>query len=185
MERATERDADRAEVRTKLVHELFGGVPYPKPRDPLRGRVVMELGLHVGRYLDENDIGFMLESRATFPLRRLTVVSPDFSLVPWDQCPGGKIPWGAYPRLTPVLVADVLGPSSTAERIALRHREYFRAGVRLVWVIDPAKRTAAVHTEPTAATVIPESGTLDGGDVLPGFRLPVPKLFEWPTPPKR
>ncbi len=57
-------------------------------------------------------------------------------------------------------------------------REYFLAGVRLVWMIDPRPRTAAVYTGPDAPdSTLDETEALDGGEVLPGFRLPLAELF--------
>ena len=55
--------------------------------------------------------------------------------------------------------------------------DYFVAGVRLVWYIDPADRTARIFTARDRLTTIDESGFLDGGDVLPGFRLNLGELF--------
>ncbi len=57
-------------------------------------------------------------------------------------------------------------------------REYFLAGVRLVWMIDPRKRLAEVYTIPDApAATLDETQALDGGNVLPGFKLPLAELF--------
>jgi Uma2 family endonuclease len=55
--------------------------------------------------------------------------------------------------------------------------EYFQAGVRLVWHRDPATRTVTVHASPTESTVVREGERLDGGEVLPGFTLPLSSLF--------
>jgi len=35
-----------------------------------------------------------------------------------------------------------------------------------------------VYTSPDEFTSVDESGSLDGGNVLPGFSLPLAKLFE-------
>jgi Uma2 family endonuclease len=51
------------------------------------------------------------------------------------------------------------------------------AGVRLVWVVDPQARLAAVHHPGGLVTVLREHGVLDGEDVLPGFRLSLAPLF--------
>lgn len=61
--------------------------------------------------------------------------------------------------------------------MARKRREYFAAGVLLVWEIDPRTRTAAVYTATDRVTVRAEAQTLDGGDVLPGFTLPLRDLF--------
>jgi hypothetical protein len=55
---------------------------------------------------------------------------------------------------------------------------YSEAGVRLVWCIDPGTRTADVDTGPAAVRKVSPDGTLDGGDVLPGFELSLQWLFE-------
>ncbi len=56
-------------------------------------------------------------------------------------------------------------------------REYFTSGTRLAWIVDPKTKTVRVHTSPTASTRLEGDATLDGGDVLPGFRLPLADLF--------
>jgi Uma2 family endonuclease len=60
----------------------------------------------------------------------------------------------------------------------IKLKEYCLGGVSLVWIIDPETRSAEVYTAPDEKTAIPATGSLDGGDVLPGFRLPLAKLFE-------
>ncbi len=56
-------------------------------------------------------------------------------------------------------------------------RDYFAAGSKLVWYLDPDERSLRVYTSPDQFTTLDESGTLDGGDVLPGFRLPIREWF--------
>ena len=56
--------------------------------------------------------------------------------------------------------------------------EYFKAGVLLVWIVDPRARTVAVYTKAAQEPLIlGEADTLDGGDVLPGFQLVLQDLF--------
>lgn len=81
-----------------------------------------------------------------------------------------------YLDVAPELVAEVLSPwDKPMERYKLA--EYFEAGVLVVWLLDPATRTVRVHRAPTEATELRESNTLTGGDVLPGFNVPVADLF--------
>jgi Uma2 family endonuclease len=56
-------------------------------------------------------------------------------------------------------------------------KDYFFAGVRLVWLIDPAKRAAEAYAAPDACETLGEGDALDGGAVLPGFTLPLRQLF--------
>ncbi len=59
----------------------------------------------------------------------------------------------------------------------MKRREYFLAGTRLVWMVDPVKRIVEVYTSPDDFITLVEDETLDGSDVLPGFKLPLRKLF--------
>jgi Uma2 family endonuclease len=56
-------------------------------------------------------------------------------------------------------------------------RDYFQAGVQLVWYIEPRTRTARAFTAASAWTEIGPDGSLLGGEVLPGFELPLARLF--------
>ena len=61
--------------------------------------------------------------------------------------------------------------------MARKRRENFAFGVRLVWEIDPVTRTVAVFDAPDHSRLLDDSQILDGGDVLPGFALPLADLF--------
>jgi Uma2 family endonuclease len=79
--------------------------------------------------------------------------------------------------LAPDLAVEVLSEGITQDEMERKLKEYFLAGVRLVWFVEPRKRTVEVFTAPGACTVFTEEQTLDGGDVLPGLRLPVRDFF--------
>ncbi len=79
-------------------------------------------------------------------------------------------------RSSPTLAVEVLSPSNSKAEMEQKLRDYFAAGSRLVWSLDPEDRSVRVYTSPVQFTRLDESGTLDGGDVLPGFRLPIPRV---------
>jgi Uma2 family endonuclease len=81
------------------------------------------------------------------------------------------------PQLAPDLAVEVLSPSNTRAEMARKRGEYFRAGVRLVWEIDPRKRGVRVYTAADQFTDLSAGDALDGGTVLPGFTLPLADLF--------
>jgi Uma2 family endonuclease len=63
-----------------------------------------------------------------------------------------------------------------------QRKEYFLSEVRLVWYIDPRARTVRAYTSPDEVIEFGPKDTLDGGDVLPGFAVPVASLFEQLAP---
>ena len=81
------------------------------------------------------------------------------------------------PAVAPDLAVEVLSEGNTEGEMRRKLQDYFTAGVRLVWYIDPRTRTAAVYTSPEQCTVLGENDMLTGGDVLPGFELPLRELF--------
>jgi Uma2 family endonuclease len=105
------------------------------------------------------------------------VRGPDVSFTSWTQRPEGTADTDAISEVVPSLVVEVLSKTNTRGEIAGKLKEYFFAGVQLVWVIDPRARTAAAYTAPDEKTDIPTGGALDGGEVLPGLTLPLTSLF--------
>jgi Uma2 family endonuclease len=110
-------------------------------------------------------------------LARGLVRIPDVAFVSWDRIPGRRMPTQPIPGLAPDLAVEVLSVGNTPGEMARKIEEYFEAGVRLVWIVDPPSRTVAVHTSARHSSVLTATASLDGGDVLAGFSLPLGELF--------
>lgn len=85
---------------------------------------------------------------------------------------------GPFFEGAPDLAIEVVSPGNTRPEIAVKVREYLEAGSRAVWVADPQRRAVTVHRSGGRLESLGDGETLDGGDVLPGFRLPVAEIFE-------
>jgi Uma2 family endonuclease len=83
-----------------------------------------------------------------------------------------------YPSLAADLAVEVESKGNTKAEIARKMVEYFAAGTRLAWVVDPKTMTVRVHTSPRESVVLGLDDILDGGDVLPGFQLAVRDVFD-------
>lgn len=104
---------------------------------------------------------------------------PDVAYVSYDRWPKSRpCPNDEGWEVVPDLAVEVVSPTNTAEEILAKNREYFEAGVRLIWVIYPAEEQIYVYRSPVDVVVLTRKDHLDGGDVLPGYRLPVATLFE-------
>lgn len=79
---------------------------------------------------------------------------------------------------SPPICVEVKLPSKTPMKRTLKVREYFKSGVRLVWVVDPEERTVTVYRKPGRGEVFWEDDTITGEDVLPGFSCPVAEFFQ-------
>jgi Uma2 family endonuclease len=112
---------------------------------------------------------------------------PDVAFVRFErwQAPAN---WTDDPPAMPVvpnLTVEAISPTNTADEVETKIVEYFAAGVELVWVIYPRQGRIYVHQSPSETRVLQHSDELEGGSVLPGFRVKLADLFAVPGPPAR
>ena len=103
--------------------------------------------------------------------------APDVSFIRWERLPARQSSKPAIYAVAPDLAAEILSQGNTPEEMERKLREYFQAGVRLVWYIEPTTRTARAYTAAGEWTEIGPDDSLLGGAVLPGFELPLAQLF--------
>jgi Uma2 family endonuclease len=103
---------------------------------------------------------------------------PDIAIIFRDRLPGGKLPKDAICSFPPDLAVEVLSKSNTRREIAKKLETFFDSGVRLAWVADPGKRTVRVYRAADEFRTLTDDDTLDGEDVLPGFKLSVREWFD-------
>jgi Uma2 family endonuclease len=105
------------------------------------------------------------------------VLRPAAAFIPWDRLPGGTVPDVPLADFIPALVVEVPAAGNTAGELKREREEYFKAGVRLVWVIRAPTQTAEEWTSPTDCRPIEPDGSLDGAAALPGFTQSLKDLF--------
>jgi Uma2 family endonuclease len=108
---------------------------------------------------------------------------PDVAFVSYARWPTPVVARESAWDVVPDLAVEVVTPSNLAEEIDSKITDYFQAGVRLVWVLYPDSGRVYVYQSPTQVSIVERTGTLDGGEVLPGFQLPIGQLSEAVTRP--
>lgn len=157
--------------------ELVEGVLVEKARGYRESRLAgFLLGL-LNAFVIPRNLGIVTGADGTVRLMPGLVRIPDVAFTSWDRLPGRREPTAPIPTLAPDLAVEVLSASNTPTEMARKRLDYFTAGVRLVWEIDPDARTVSVYTGVDTFSVLTVSDTLDGGAVLPGFTLPLRDLF--------
>jgi Uma2 family endonuclease len=161
--------------------ELVRGIIVYEVRDQPRGAhsyTAGQIGYAIQHYLETHPIGLLLPEWDCQTGRGPdTVRRPDVSYISHARAKGVRD--SEIPYLTPDLAVEVLSPSNRAGEMATKMAEYFANGTRLVWLADPKKRTVAVHAPDARPYILGNGEFLDGGDVLPGFRVAVNRLFGW------
>ncbi len=175
---ATEADVIRhLDGGNKRLYELIDGTLVEKAVGTLESILAAALITRLSNYADTHDLG--LVSGADGPFRMLlgNVRYPDVSFIPWSAFPDREIPDDAIWSIVPALAIEVLSDSNTVKEITRKIGEFFSVGIQCVWVIDPPSRTAGIYRTATEFETVDTTGTLDGGSVLPGFRLPLADIF--------
>ena len=79
--------------------------------------------------------------------------------------------------LAPDLAVEVLSPSDRMADALAKIAMYLDAGVRLVWLVDPASQTVSIFRPDAIPTKLAADEILDGGEVLPDFAVAVVEIF--------
>ena len=182
---ATDRDLIRVHGRPRKLYELVDGTLVEKPMGHVESIVAAELVRVIGNFVTQNELGFFSGADDLIELLPKVVRGPDVSFTSWTQRPDRTADTDAISKVIPSLVVEVLSEKNTRGEIAKKLKEYFFAGVQLAWVIDPRKRTAETYTGSDEMTAIAETGSLHGGDVLPGFSLPLANSSRSSPPSRR
>lgn len=174
---AIEQDVVEIRNRERRLYELVDGVLVEKImgfRESLIAAAILEF---LRTFARTHDLGLIAGADGMMRLAPGLVRIPDVSFIAWSKFPNRVVPDTPIPDLAPDLAVEVLSAGNTPREMTRRVGEYFAAGARLVWLIDPRTRTAIVHTGPAESATLQEQDELDGGDVLPGFRLALAELF--------
>jgi Uma2 family endonuclease len=103
--------------------------------------------------------------------------SPDVSFVARGRFPQETVPVG-FIEFAPDLAAEVLSPDDRRRDVLEKVGEYLDAGTRLVWVVDPESRTAAVYRSLTDVRHLAGNDSLEGEEVVPGFSCRLEEIFD-------
>jgi len=175
---ATEKDVIEAEARENRLCELVDGTLVEKAMGFEEARLAARLVYLVNSYLEQTDLGICVGADGMMRIAPGLVRIPDVSFITWDRLPGRESPREPIPELAPDLAVEVLSDGNTKAEMARKVREYFEAGVIMVWLIDPKKRTARVYSTVEKSVLLRADEALDGGEVLPGFVLRLSDLLD-------
>jgi Uma2 family endonuclease len=174
---ATEADIFAAHQKEGVICELVEGILVEKAMGYSESVVAMVLVTFLNEFVLPRKLGVVSGPDGTMRLMAGLVRIPDVAFTSVGRLPGGQLPTSPVPSLAPDLAIEVLSASNTAAEMAVKRQEYFDASVRLVWEVSLNPRTLTVYTGPNQGAVLTEADTVDGGEVLPGFRLGLAELF--------
>ena len=176
-----EDEAAPPPIEDDSLYEVVNGVRLElSPMGAYAVRVAFTLASAIEQFAKSEELGraiteslFRLQSEPNFQRR------PDAAFVSFERwSKGRRIPSGNAWDVIPNLVVEVVSPTNLAEEIPTKVREYFEAGVRRAWIIYVHELLVYQYDSPRSIRVLGMEDTLEGGNVIPGFQLPLTDLFE-------
>jgi Uma2 family endonuclease len=172
---------DLLKITDRLMPELIDGqLVEREPMGQKADAVAARLLGWVIHFVEEHDLGLINGAQGSyqiFPDAPKKVRIPDVSFTRRDRLsPEG--PAEGHARVAPDLAVEVISPNDTATELDEKVEDFLAAGVPLIWVLNPETRTIQIHRGNGTDARLRPGDTLDGEDILPGFRCDVGKLFE-------
>jgi Uma2 family endonuclease len=174
---ATEQDVLEIEARENRLCELVDCVLVEKPMGYVESILAGAILTCLRNFVVPKNLGHVSGADGMLRLFPGLVRIPDVAFASWHRFPEGRLPENPIPDLAPDLAVEVLNAGNTPAEMDRKRREYFDAGVKLVWMVDPRSRCVTAFTSPDERRDFSESDTLDAGEVLPGFSLALRELF--------
>lgn len=170
-----EQVLQQPENRERLL-ELINGEIVEKSSTEQHGEIVALIGAALLAFIRPRKLGRVgVEIRHRIPRDEHNSLLPDASFISGQR---PSVAQGSVPQM-PDLAVEVRSPDDSLKKMRERADYYLLNGTRLVWLFDPTKHLVIVLTADEEQILL-EDETLDGGDVLPGFTLPLRDIFADP-----
>ena len=182
-----------APAPTKLItaEEYLHLAPTDWPSELVRGRIVVtnppfsahgywcnRMARILDRFVEEHELGRILINDSGVVTERDpdTVRGADVAYFSYQRVPRGPLPEGYWG--IPELICEVRSTNDRWKKIMKKVGEYLDAGVLMVWLLDPPAQTVHVYSAESPGQIMHIGDALTCPEILPGFSLPLAKLFE-------
>ncbi len=148
------------------------------PAGHQHGRIAINVSTPLAQHVKANNLGVVYAAETGFKLASNpdTVRAPDVAFVRRERVESVGDSEGFWPG-APDLAVEVVSPGDRYTDVEEKVFDWLDAGARLVIVANPRKRLVTVYRSLTDVVVLTEADVLDGGDVVPGFAMPVKDIF--------
>ncbi len=158
----------------KLEQTATGALVIVAPTGGDTGAYNAELNADVVIWNRRTQLGVVFDSSTCFKLPNQAKRSPDIAWITKER-------WLAlspeqrqtFPPIAPDFVLELVSPSDSLSDVQAKMREYLDNGVRLGWLLDPARNQVEIYRPDRPVAVLQTPVVLSGEDVLPNFELSI------------
>jgi Uma2 family endonuclease len=162
---------DAAEQRDRHF-ELIEGTVIEKMASFTPSRIAMRIGRFLANFGD--DIGYVTGADGSYILSPHDEFMPDVGFILRARLP---TPPEREVEGPPDLAVEVKSPTDNKRDMRMKAETYIRLGTRMVWLVFPDEQRVEVYLSGRDVIELAIDDVLEGGDVLPGFELPLRDLF--------
>ncbi len=144
------------------------------------GSVAINLIFYLKAYVDRQGVGRLTTETGYYALDDdETLLAPDIAFRKLDTMTNPPV--RGWVEQMPDLAVEIKSPRDTFAHMRRKAELYLRRGTQIVWLVYPERRGVDVCALDEAGAIvldfIDETGSLSGGDALPGFVLELRRLF--------
>lgn len=167
------------EVEGKSLELVEGRVVEMPTSGARHNEIALFITMLIYQFVREHGLGWTGGDATGYVIdgERESVLIPDASFVARQRIPPGGTPEGFWP-FAPDLAVEVMSPHDRAIDVHNKVWRYLEGGTRLVWLVFPDRQQVQIFDHRGLVAELTADAQLDGGDVLPGFRVPVADIFE-------
>jgi Uma2 family endonuclease len=157
---------------------IEGRLVLMSPTGHPHGLIESRLDRTLGVFVESHQLGEIYVGEVGIYIRRRpdTIRAADLAFVSKGRLT--ELSDEGYLNVAPELVVEIMSPDDRWSEVKKKLRDYFSIGVRVVWVIDPASQTVSAYRSLTEVSEHTVEQTLAAEEILPGFTLPIKRLFE-------
>lgn len=170
----------------ELLHYQDDGYRYELVKGELKkmapagnehGMLALKLAAKLWNFVEANKLGTVYAAETGFKLTTDpdTVRAPDTAFISQKRLDEVGPVQGYWPG-APDLAVEVVSPNDLYTEVSEKVAEWLKAGSSMVVVVNPRTQQVLVHV-PGDVNVLEGDATLDGGEVVPGWQLPIKELF--------
>jgi Uma2 family endonuclease len=157
---------------------IYGELIMMSPAGAEHGVVASRFARYLSEFVEQNDLGVVFAAETGFKIETGPdlVRAPDASFVRKARLTH-PLPRGYFPGV-PDLAVEVLSPEDSKREVAEKINMWLAHGTKLIWEADPRTMTVTVHQVGQEAQRLTQADSLTGEPLLPGFVLPLTKIFK-------
>jgi Uma2 family endonuclease len=167
--------AELPENADKIL-EFIGGEVVEVPSNPFSSHISVKYTLRIGLFNEEHDLGYVTGEAGGYRVFGERY-APDVGFISKEKQP--ELAHRGYTPNPPDLAVEVDYPSTyeSQRNLRIKTANYLAVGT-VVWLVYPETKTVEVYAPGEAVKIFDINGTLDGGSVLPGFKLALKDIFK-------